>query len=146
MNPIDLCGKLGIDPAPQTFEAYVAEWSKLSEATKALAKLEMTMRRSIVKSAFPNPEEGANNFDLVTGQRLTMNHKINRSIDESLVEATRAEYELLNDRPVDFDELIKMKPTLVTSAYRKLVGSDQAFLTASRCIVAKPGAPSLEVK
>jgi hypothetical protein len=113
--------------------------------------MEMTMRKALFAATFPTPKEGSNTFVMADGRKLVATHKITRSIDEPMVAPCRAEYAVLNDRPVEFDDLLKVKHDLVTSSYRKLepapgTAPSQAFITISRMIVAKPGAPSLEVK
>ncbi|MCK9513550.1 MAG: hypothetical protein M0R28_20310 [Pigmentiphaga sp.] len=151
MTPLQLMQALGINPAPTTHAEYLDSWLKIKDIAKSLSDTEMTMRKALFAATFPDPKEGANNFILPDGRKLAATHKINRSIDEALIQPTRAEYELLNDRPVAFDELLKVKHELVTSAFRKLQPAKDealgpAYAVISKMITAKPGAPTMEVK
>lgn len=148
MTPMQIYQALGINPSPATFDEYLAGWETVAKAAKALSALEMTMRKGLFATCFPHPKEGTNNYKLPDGRTLAGNYKITRNIDETQVQLARSEYDLVNDRPVLFDELIKTKVELVTASFRKLEANreGEAYKAASRMIVAKPGAPSLEVK
>lgn len=138
---------LGINPSPASHTEYLDSWLKLKGIVKDLTQIETTMRKALFATTFPDPKEGANVFELPDGRKLVATYKINRTIDEKLVQATRAEYELLHDRPIPFDELLKVKHELVISAYRKLgEASGAASNVISKMITAKPGAPSMEVR
>ena len=147
----ELLQRLGIDPAPTTHDGYLKAWQDIGAVSKLLTAHEMTMRKALFKATFPAPKEGANTFVLASGSKLKATHKVSRTIDESQIALARSEYELVNDRPVAFDELLKTSYELVTSAYRKIEPApgeapSPAFLAASRMIVSKDGAPTLEVK
>lgn len=151
MTPLELQKALGVPENPTTHAEYLAGWEKVRDAAKALTALEMTMRKALFAATFPQPKEGANNFTLEDGRKLAATHKINRSIDASQIALARSQYELVNDRPVEFDDLLKVEYSLVTSAFRKIEPKpgDQpspAYLAASRMIVTKEASPSLEVK
>lgn len=151
MTPLELQQALGIPSNPTTHAEYLAAWEKVKVVAKSLADMEMTMRKALFAATFPQPKEGANSFILEDGRKLTATHKISRSIDVSQIALARSEYGLVNDRPVEFDDLLKVEYSLVTSAFRKLeppAGTEPspAFLAASRMIIAKAGAPTLEVK
>lgn len=151
MTPIRLMQLLGINPSPVTHTEYLDSWLKIKDLAKALSETEMMMRKALFAATFPAHKEGANTFVLEDGRKLTATHKINRTIDETLIQPTRAEYELLNDRPVAFDDLLKVKHELVTSAFRKIQPAQDeapspAYTIISKMITAKPGSPSMEVK
>lgn len=151
MTPLELMQTLGVNPTPATHAEYLDSWLKIKDIAKSLSDTEMTMRKALFAATFPDPKEGANTFVLADGRKLSATHKINRSIDEALLQPTRAEYELLNDRPINFDELLKVKHELVTSAFRKLQPAKgeapgPAYVVISKMITAKPGSPSMEVK
>ena len=149
MTPLELLRALGVNPSPATHAEYLDSWLKIKDLAKSLAATEMTMRKALFAATFPSPKEGANIFELQDGRKLAAIYKINRFIDESMVQATRAEYALLNERPVDFDELLKVKHELVTRAYRKLQPGEEApgaaYNVISKMITAKPGSPTMEV-
>lgn len=150
MTPLELMRTLGVNPSPATHAEYLDSWLKIKDLAKSLSQTEMTMRKALFAATFPDPREGSNVFELPDGRKLAATYKINRTIDESLVQATRAEYELLNERPMDFDELLKVKHELVTSAYRKLQPGEEdpgaAYIVISKMITAKPGSPTMEVR
>jgi hypothetical protein len=151
MDLPEILNRLGLPAAPTSHDAYLAAWTLVGEISKKLVAHEMTMRKALFSATFPTPKEGANTFVLATGAKLVATHKVTRTIDESQIALARSEYELVNDRPVAFDELLKASSSLVTSAYRKLEPAageppSPAFLAASRMIVSKDGAPTLEVK
>lgn len=137
---------LGVSPAAATHAEYLENWSKVKDIAKALSDLEKKMRVALFQATFPNPEEGTNTFELQDGRKLKATHKINRSIDETQIALARSEFALLNEPPVVFDDLLKTKFELVTSAYRKLEPDTQPFKIASRMITSKPGTPALELK
>lgn len=143
----DLLKALGFSPTPPTtFEGYLDQWDAVAQAAGLLKTLEMDMRKAIAQSVFPNPVEGTNTHTLPDGRKLKLTHKYTRSLDESQIESTRAAYMELNDRPVDFDDLLKVRYELATTAYRKLEVGTPASLTISQMITVKPSAPSLELK
>lgn len=152
LTPQQLLQSLGIQTeGHRSHVEYLADWQKVQELAKALTGIELTMRKALFAATFPVPKEGSNTFNLSDGRKLVAQHKLTRGIDEALIAPTRAEYELVNDRPVPFDELLKTSYALVTSAYRKLEpapGSapSQAYTVISRMVTTKPATPSLEVK
>lgn len=137
---------LGIPEQPQTFEAYVAAWEQVADAAKRLKDLEMDMRKAIATSTFQNPKEGVNTHAMVDGRKLKLTHKYTRSVDEASIARARAEYELVNDRPVPFDNLLKVKYDLATTEYKKLELGSAAYLAVSHMVTVKPAAPALELK
>lgn len=151
MTPLQLMQVVGINPTPATHAEYLSAWEKVKEMAKTFTDMEMTMRKALFAATFPTPKEGANNFTLEDGRKIAATHKISRSIDASQITLARSEYSLVNDRPVEFDELLKVEYSLVTSAYRKIEPApgqspSPAYMAASRMIVTKAGAPTLEVK
>lgn len=134
---------LGLDKPATTFESYVDQWLKLADALDEIKTQELLMRKAIAASAFPAPKEGTNNFVMADGRKLKLQHKISRSLEEAMIPQVRAEYELLNHRPVVFDELLKVKYDLAIVEYRKL--DDAALVIVSKMVTSKAGAPGLEV-
>lgn len=150
MTPLEILNLIGVNPAASTHAEYLDNWLKLKDISKALTELEMSMRKALFAATFPTPKEGANTYVLPDGRKLKATHKITRNVDEAMIALARSEYELCNDRPVEFDLLLKTKYDLVTSSYRKLQPADGAapslaYLAASRMITEKPGSPTLEV-
>ena len=132
------------------FEEYVDEWLRAAEALKAVKALEIGMRNALAEAVRGHVgdalTEGANRLPLADGRTLVLTHKLNRSVDETQIALARSEYVLLNDRPVEFDELLKVKHELVVSAFRKLEEGTPAAVAVSRMIVSKPATPAVEVR
>lgn len=147
MNPLAICEKLGIKTSGHTdFLEYVKDWEQVAAAAKALKDYEMKMRKAIASTGFPAPAEGTNTLDLADGRTLVLTHKIDRKIDETQIALARSEYALINDRPVEFDDLLKVKHELVISAFRKVDLETPAGLTVSRMLIAKAGSPTLATR
>lgn len=129
-----------------TFKDYVATWKKISSELKELKDLEMQARKAIIASAFPQGlQEGANKFD-GDGIKLTATGKVTRSIDEDQIGLAREEYAKLNDKPVAFDDLLRVSYSLSMSEYRKVEKENgEALQIISRMITAKEGSPELKV-
>ena len=130
-----------------TFEEYVDEWNDLvtkiaalKEQLKPLTDAEMPMRKAIrdaVQAAMGGTyKEGMNNFVMSDGRKLKVNNTIKREIDVSQIATVREQYSLLNDRPVEFDDLLRVKYELAKVEWNKL-GPEAKHLT-SAMITAKP--------
>lgn len=133
----------------QTFDEYVDEWQKIKREAKALADKEMQMRKAIAASvAAAQPggllKEGVNNLTTPNGRKLKITHKINRSLQEAEFGPARANFNSINDRPCDFDDLLKVEYKLVVSQFRKLEGP--ALAAFSDVMTAKDGAPEIVVE
>lgn len=132
----------------QTFEEYVDEWLSIKKEAKRLAELEMNMRKAIMQSIRNAKgdefKEGANTLAMGDGRKITCTHKVNRIIDQSQIEVIREEYNALNDRPVPFDDLLKVKYDLVIGPFRKLEG--RALEVISDLVTSKEGSPEIVVK
>jgi hypothetical protein len=137
-----------------TFEEYVSQWDSLcgqiEELKRKLAPLaaqELTMRKAIrdsVKTALGDAwKEGTNNLILQDGRTLKVVQSVSRKIDQDLIEITRKTYELVNDRPVVFDDLLRVKYELAKEPFSKLSG--EALLVVSRMITSKDEAPEVKL-
>lgn len=130
-----------------TFEQYVDEWLKIKAEAARLKDQEMTMRTAIRESVRTHLgdkfKEGANTHKMADGRKITVTHKINRTVDDSQISVIREEYEALNDRPVEFDDLLKVKYELSISNYRKLEG--RAAEIFSDMVTTKDGSPEVKV-
>lgn len=131
----------------ETFDQYVDRWAAIKRQAKRLAEAEMGMRLAIRESVKQHVgsawKEGANNLPMSDGRKLTVTHKVNRSLDQSLLPVVRERYNLLNDRPVAFDDLVKVSYDLVVGPYRKLDG--EAAQVFSDLVTSKDGAPEVKV-
>lgn len=131
----------------ETFEDYVARWQAVKREAKRYGEAEMEMRKAImasIKQARGTEfKEGANAVKMADGRKITGTHKINRSLAQDQIAAVRERYQQLNDRPVDFDDLLKVSYDLVISSFRKLEG--EALAVVSDMVTAKEGAPEIKV-
>ena len=124
------------------------EWYKLHEQLSALKAKEALLRGKIFKGMFPNPVEGTNNVPLSEGWVLKGKHVINRSVDQaaltSLATVDAATHmSVLSSHGISADSLVRWKPELVTSEYRKL--SEDQRQIFDQCLTIKEGSPALEI-
>jgi hypothetical protein len=125
-----------------TEELYskLGEWNTLTAQLTSLKDQEAKLRKEIFDAAFPTPTEGTNTLDLPEGWKLKGTHKLSRSVDESALPAV---LEQLRKKKVDTEPLIKYKPELSISAFRKM-NPDHAHILG-QALVIKPGMPSMEL-
>jgi hypothetical protein len=125
----------------------LAEWYHLSNDLKLMKAKESALRAKIFGFYFPNPKEGTNKFDLKdgTGAVLKATHVINRSVEPGSLDALKAamHQDGSNLPKLCLDELIRYKPELAVSEYRKLTAEEA--LVFDQCLIIKPGSPSLEI-
>lgn len=152
--------------APETFEQYVARWDGLRAKAaaltaqkaaltkdidaelKTLTETEMAMRKAIaesVKTALGDKlKEGVNRFDMADGRKLKLTYAVTRAIDEAQIAVAREAYSKVNDAPVTFDELLRVKYELAKAEWNKLGAGGK--LAVSAMVTAKPAAPTLEIE
>lgn len=134
----------------QTFEDYVKTWDdlvgRIAQAKKDLKLLtdgEMEMRKAIAEAVgktMPDGlKEGVNAFAMPDGRKLKVTRKIKREIDQAAIGPTREAYAQLNDNPVVFDTLLRVKYELEKREWDKLEGA--ALLTVTRMITSKDESP-----
>lgn len=150
----------------ETFEQYVDRWDGLrakaaalvaqkQELTKTidaelktLAENEMAMRKAIaesVKTALGEKlKEGVNRFPMADGRKLKFTYNLDRKIDEAQIAVAREEYSKVNDAPVTFDELLRVKYELAKTEWNKLGAGGKAALSAM--ITTKPSAPTMDIE
>lgn len=129
-------------PEPEVTLATVAEWFQKKKEAVAAAACEMLLRKRIFKHYFKAPKEGSSNWEtLPDGYRLNADHKINRTIDEPVM---RNMWEDLVQQGINMNALIRMKPELVTSAYREL--TEEQRMKFDQVLNIKEGSPALEIK
>ena len=138
----------------QTFEEYVSEWESLAKTIadnkddmRAIVSKEMVMRKaieaSVKEAAGSHWREGVNKFPLPDGRTLKITHKVSRTIDPEQLEVVREQYQQLNDRTVEFDDLYRVKYEINKRELDKL--SDNARLVLSRMLTNKPAAPDVDI-
>ena len=137
-----------------TFEEYVQQWEEAAAAIEAnkkhiaeLVKNEMLMRKAIeaaVQTALGDKwREGVNSFPLSDGRTLKVTHSIKRNVLEDHISPTREAYNLLNDRPVNFDEILRVKYEINKKTFDELEGDAKQLI--SRMVEAKPAAPTVKI-
>jgi len=127
MAMLDVCNKV---PAP---------------SVKALVDAEMAARKAVVAVWFPKPKEGTDNkAELGQGWTLKYTHKIDRTVDEATVAATKDR--LREEFKINPDTLFKVEHTLAIKEFRALENiNEEAFKALQECLTVKPGSPKLEV-
>ena len=125
---------------PPVTQSEIDNWYRIVKELKALKKTESVLRKRISSFYFPTPDEGTNTHDLGGGFNLKLTSKLTRSIDEALLQAHKLEFV---DFDIDVDKLIKLKPSLVLSQYKKL--SDKQTLIFDQVLTIKPATPALEI-
>jgi hypothetical protein len=138
----------------QTFDEYVTEWDGLvaqleahKKTMKPIISKEMEMRKAIfaaVSAAMGRTfKEGMNNYSLPDGRVLKVDNPIDRVIDESSIVMARAHYEMLNDKPIDFDDLLRIKYELAKANYNKL--TDEGKRVVAQMFTSKQGSISVKL-
>lgn len=127
--------------------ALLIEWSqaqaKLAEV-KPLVENEMRLRKEVMAAYFPTPVEGVNTYQLESGWELKGTYKIDRKIDEAALPAINRK---LWEMRVNADTLVKLRPELITTAYKSLAQvNPEAARVFEKAMISKPAAPSIELK
>ena len=121
-------------------------WQKATTELLLAKEYEMNMRKYIVSRLFPNAKEGTNNFDLGNGYKLTAVVKFNYKMENG--EKTNEmflKFAGLGEEGIDISKrLVKWKPELSITEYRKLTG--QCKTIADAAIIITDATPSLEIK
>ena len=129
--------------AQELNDNFISALSKLEVLNQQIAVLkeeELALRKEIFEACFENPTEGVNSFKLNGGYVVKFTHKINRTLDMASLPTVR---ELLTEANVNVDDLIRMKPELSVTTYKKL--PDAHRLIMDMAITSKPGTPSYEI-
>lgn len=128
----------------------LATWFKKKAQLAKLKGEEAMLRSRIFKFYFPNPTEGAKDNKVPlndgTGAILQADHVINRTVDEQQLEALREAMfaEGSNLPKLDLTKLIKWKPELSITEYRKLTPEERHVM--DQALIIKPGSPQMEIK
>ena len=127
-------------PAPTVTQDDLSNWYKLVEQLAAVKDAEMELRKKIFAAYFPNPIEGTNKAPLAGGWIIKVDHKINRTVDVPTLTNMAAE---LVAAGIDMSSLIKYKPEVAISEYRKLGEDDRKKF--DQILVIKEGSPQMEI-
>lgn len=125
---------------PVVTQEEFTEWYNLTKELERIKERELQLRNKIAAAYFAIPNEGVNNYPLSDGWVLKMNYKINRTVDKASLEQF---VQKLREEHIPVDDLIKLKPELAVTEYKKLT-EDQRKLF-DNVLVIKAGTPSLEV-
>ena len=129
---------VNLPPITATFED-IAEWERLKDELTRIKQQEIALRRKIF-GAFFTVEEGTEYRPLGNGYRLKAIAKLDRNIDIAHFDTMRPQFK---DAKINPDDLVKYKPELVLSEYRKLTKEQQHLVDLT--LIIKPGAPTLEI-
>lgn len=119
----------------------VKRWQRAKVAAAKAQETEMTLRREIGASMFPDPREGVNSFDLPDGTVVKYDHKLNYSLDKAVVDGVLDR--LADENQVDVEKLVHWSPSLSLTYYRTL--DDAALLVLSEALTVKPGTPAVSI-
>lgn len=141
---------MALIPEPEVTMEELIRWDKLQRDLKILKAEEALLRGRIAKFYFKNPKEGTNDYSLNAGYVLKMQHKISRDFDVQQLkdacdpgeEGVRAPGAFIA-AGFDVNPLVKWKPELVITAYRKLSPENRQLLDTVLQI--KDGSPQLEI-
>ena len=116
------------------------EWYEIREQLKVLQDKEKELRLRIMSSVFPDAKEGINNYPLEGGYVLKGTRVISRKIDEASLSAIADQ---LASAGVSVDSLIRYKPELSVSQYKKL--SAEQRMIFDQALIIKDGLPQLDI-
>ena len=127
-------------PENTVTQADLERWYTVQKQLSKLKGEEQLLRQKIFAGMFPDPKEGTNSVDLADGFVIKGKRVINRTVDDA---AYKASIEELAKAGIPTDEIIRYKPELAVSAYRKLT-EEQTHLMDTVLII-KDGMPGLEI-
>lgn len=127
-------------PENQVTQKDLETWYMVQEQLTKLKAQENLLRTKIFKGMFQDPKEGTNSVDLPDGYVLKGKRVINRTVDDA---AFRASIEELAKNGIATDQIVKYKPELVTSEYRKLTAEQMNLFDC--VLIVKDGMPGLEI-
>ena len=132
--------------------AKLVEWQEITGQLETLKKRELELRNEIIDTIVPQDKvEGSATFEIGNGWKLRATRKQNYSVDKASVDVLR---DLL---PFNiWDDLIRWKPELSMTAYRKSLPAYAQALpeehrkTLSEALVnavtIRPGTPELKLE
>jgi hypothetical protein len=127
--------------AGQRYLQMLAEWEDVKRELAAAKDRELELRLQLFAGAFPTPKEGTNTYKLPDGRQIKGKYDVNRKIDEAAFPAVLAD--LREQGVANADRLVRFKPELAKSEWNTL--SEAFKLAFSRCVIASPGTPQLEL-
>lgn len=127
-------------------EQSIKEWQQLKDWISTAKEREMLLRTSIVTRLFGAPDANTEGVRKIAKEGEKVNYlanitfKLHRTVLEEMIIPTWAEAKLTSQ---EAEGLVKYKPELSVSVYKKLPPAKRLII--DKMIVAKPGAPDLQV-
>jgi hypothetical protein len=139
-------------PEQEVTMKTVTQWYEAVRLLNNAKSLEMALRKRIFGKHFPNPVEGVNEIEMPYGPPgyiMKGTYKLDRKVDEAIAKALAPKFE---EAKIPVAELIKLKPELSVSEYRKLQAAAEVgeegkarLVLFEQCLIIKPGAPELKI-
>jgi hypothetical protein len=129
----------------ETRDKLIVAW-KTAKEELAIAKVaESQLRKLVIETLFPtHKEEGTENFELGNGYKVKAVFKQTYSLSaDDVVGCLEQMAELDEAGKVYAERLVKFKPELSTSEYKKLPEPYKALIDL--ILTVKPASPSLEL-
>lgn len=122
----------------------LGKWLQISEQLTKLKNEELSLRKILFKEISDDFDlkEGVNNIDLPNNYQLKINKKFNYNVD---VDSFKNCISLLIDRGIDPNTLVKWKPSLMLSVYKKLNDNDKYFVDSNFVSFKQSESPSFEI-
>ncbi len=124
-------------PTKQDYDT-LARWEEVSQQLADLKKEELTLRKELFTTFFPNPELGVNNLPLNADYVLKGTSKVSKTVDAAALDSIMPR---LSDSAKD--RVIKFKPSIDFKAFEYVDDFDKALI--QECIVTKPATPTLAI-
>ena len=116
-------------------------WYKAKDELAKWKNIEALLRPKLFRHFFPDPEEGTNTYVLPDGYQVKGIRTISREIDPGAWTALVPQFQ---EKKINAEALIKRKPELIISEYRKLTAEEIHLV--DQALIIKDGMPSLEIK
>lgn len=130
--------------ANKTILTHLKEWQELTEWMSTAKARELELREELAEAFIPTEsrKEGVNRI-VVGDIEITVDHKINRTLDEAALEAIMPQ---LPEAFRTLGVLIEYKPRLVMDGLRALAVDPTNYLTFSQALTERVGTPALSIK
>lgn len=125
--------------APAT-QKDIERWYVVAEQLAKAKEEEMTLRKKIAKTYFPDPVEGVNDVPMSDGWVMKMTYKIDRKIISEKFALLQDEFKTAK---LPLKDLVRFKPDLAVGEYKKLTEEQRKLF--DKAMEIKPGAPTLEI-
>lgn len=127
-------------------DALILNWSKAVRELAAAKELEAELRKQVVDTQFDsNKTEGTQTISLGNGWKLKAVKTLNYNLDKDEVDAALANIEeSCENGQFIAERLVKFKPELSVSEYKKLDASAKKLIDA--VLTTKPGTPQLKLE